>query len=165
AAAEAWRQVLELHPGDRRAQENLKKKLLALRRWDDLEVLYEESGKWDEFIRLLESQEARETEADTKISMLLKAADLWQTKQDSTDRAARAYEKILKIDEQHLGAAEALIPIYEQANNPKGLAEAIEVKLHHALGDGEGALPPEESLPLLQQVAELYENRLRKPDL
>ena len=27
AAAEAWHQVLELNPGDRRAQENLKKKL------------------------------------------------------------------------------------------------------------------------------------------
>ncbi len=156
AAAEAWRQVLELSPGDRRAAENLKKKLLTLKRWDDLELLYEESGKWDEFIRLLESQEAREKENETKVSMLLKVADLWESKKQKMDRAARAYEKILKIDENHLGAAEALIPIYQEANNPKGLAEAIEVKLTH-VGDGD------EALELLQQVASIYEEKLRKP--
>ncbi|MEM1029422.1 MAG: tetratricopeptide repeat protein [Myxococcota bacterium] len=156
AAADAWRQVLEIQPGDRRAQENLKKRLLALRRWDDLELLYEDSGKWDEFIRLLESQEAREKDPETKVSMLLKAADLWQTKKNKADRAARAYEKVLKIDGAHLGAAEALIPIYEEGNNPKGLAEAIEVKLGHLEGEA--------ALPWLQQVAGLYETRLRKPD-
>ncbi|MBW2524919.1 MAG: tetratricopeptide repeat protein [Deltaproteobacteria bacterium] len=158
AAAEAWRQVLELNPGDRRAQEALKKKLLSLRRWDDLELLYEESGKWDEFIRLLESQESREKDSETKISMLLKVADLWETKKGKLDRAARAYEKILNIDEEHLGAAEALIPIYQEANNPKGLASSIEVKLRH-VEDGD------ECLTLLREVAELYENKLRKPDL
>ncbi len=158
AAAEAWRQVLELQPGDRRAQENLKKKLLALGRWDDLELLYEESGKWDEFIRLLEAQESREKDSDTKIRLLLKVAELWETKKDKLDRAARAYEKILNIDADHLAAAEALIPIYADSNNPKGLANAIEVKLRHE-DDGE------QCLELLRQVAELYESRLRKPDM
>jgi len=158
AAAEAWRQVLERKPDDRRAQENLKKKLLALKRWDDIELLYEESGKWDEFIRMLESQESREKDSETKVSMLLKVADLWETKKGKLDRASRAYEKILKIDEAHLGAAEALIPIYEEAGNAKGLVDAIEVKLQH-LDDGD------ECLELLQQVAGLYESKLRKPDL
>ena len=49
-------------PEDRKAQEALKKKYLTLGRWDDLEVFYAESGKWDEFIRVLESQEAKETD-------------------------------------------------------------------------------------------------------
>jgi tetratricopeptide (TPR) repeat protein len=163
AAADAWRQVLEINPQDRRAQENLKKKLLALKAWDDLELLYEESAKWDEFIRLLESQESREKEVETKVSMLLKVADLWETKKNQTDRAARAYEKILKIDEKHLAAAEALIPIYQEAGNAKGLAEAIEVKLLHVT-EGDGA-DPDQALTLLQQVAGLYETKLRKPDL
>jgi tetratricopeptide (TPR) repeat protein len=158
AAAEAWRQLLEINPNDRRAQEALKKKLLALRRWDDLELLYEESGKWDEFIRLLESQESREQEAATKIGLLLKVADLWQSKKEQLDRAARAYEKILSIDPNHLGAAEALVPIYQQADNAKGLANAIEVKLGHV---DEGV----ERLELLRLVAGLYETKLRKPDV
>lgn len=158
AAADAWRQVLELNPTDRRAQENLKKKLLALGRWDDLELLYEESDKWDEFIRLLESHESREKDPDTKIGLLLKVADLWESKKQKLDRAARAYEKILKIDEQNLTAAEALIPIYQDAGNAKGLAEAIEVKLEHS----EEAT---DRVDLLAQVGELYETKLRKPDL
>jgi tetratricopeptide (TPR) repeat protein len=57
-AIDAWRRLLLLSPGDRAAQEALKKKYLALAMWDDLEVFYAESGKWDEFIRLLEMQEA-----------------------------------------------------------------------------------------------------------
>ncbi|MBI4701491.1 MAG: tetratricopeptide repeat protein [Deltaproteobacteria bacterium] len=158
AAAAAWKQVLELSPDDRRAQEALKKKLLALGRWDDLQQLYEGTDKWDEFIRLLEAQESREKEAPTRIGLLLKIAELWVTKKEKSDRAARAYEKILTIDADHLAAAEALIPIYEEANNPKGLATAIEVKLK-SVGEQEGALP------LLRQAGELYETRLRKPDL
>ena len=62
-AVNAWRALLTLDPNDRRAQDALKKKYLALGRWDDLEVFYAESGKWDEFIRVLEQQEAKETDA------------------------------------------------------------------------------------------------------
>ena len=61
-AVTAWRSLLAIDPNDRKAQEALKKKYLALGRWDDLEVFYAESGKWDEFIRVLEQQEAKETE-------------------------------------------------------------------------------------------------------
>ena len=39
-AVNAWRQLLALTPDDRRAQEALRKKYLALGRWDDLEVFY-----------------------------------------------------------------------------------------------------------------------------
>jgi tetratricopeptide (TPR) repeat protein len=72
AAVDAWQQLLALNPQDRRAQEALKKKYLTLGRWDDLEVFYAESGKWDEFIRLLETQEAKEKDDGPKISLLVK---------------------------------------------------------------------------------------------
>ena len=68
----------------------LKKKYLALGRWDDLEVFYAESGKWDEFIRVLEQQEAKETNAEAKIGLLFKIAELWADKKQKNDRAARA---------------------------------------------------------------------------
>jgi tetratricopeptide (TPR) repeat protein len=66
-AVGAWRVLLTLDPNDRRAQDALKKKYLALGRWDDLEVFYAESGKWDEFIRVLEQQEAKESNPPAKI--------------------------------------------------------------------------------------------------
>jgi tetratricopeptide (TPR) repeat protein len=156
-SADCWKMVLELSPADRRAQENLKKKLLALKRWDDLEILYEESAKWDEFIRLLETQEAREPDVPARVGMLLKIAELWENKKQKADRAARAYEKILSLDATHLGAAEALIPIYAEAGNHKGLAGVIEVKLGHVS-------EPEARLGLLRELVGLYEAKLRKPD-
>jgi hypothetical protein len=60
--------------------------------------------------------------------MLHKVAELWITQKGKPDRAARSLEKILSVDAENLEAAERLIPIYEQAGNPKGLVKAIEVK-------------------------------------
>jgi golgin subfamily B member 1 len=156
AAVEAWRQLLALNPQDRKAQEALKKKYLTLGRWDDLEVFYAESGKWDEFIRVLETQEAKETVDQAKIGLLVKIAQLWMVQKGKPDRAAKAYEKVLSIDAKHLEAAEALIPLYEQAQNSKGLAGAIEVKLLHPQDDAQ-------KLELLRQVAGLYETKLKEP--
>ncbi len=152
-AVEAYRTLLTLQPDDRRAQEQLKKRYVTLGRWDDLEVFYAESGKWDEFIRVLESNETRATDEAQRISMLMKIAELWLTQKGKMDRAARSYEKVLSLDATNLAAAERLIPLYQNANNPKGLSQAIEVKLGH-VGDGE------ERLALLREAATLYETRL-----
>ncbi|MEZ4226752.1 MAG: tetratricopeptide repeat protein [Polyangiaceae bacterium] len=152
-AAEAYRLLLILQPDDRRAQEQLKKRYVSLGRWDDLEVFYAESGKWDEFIRVLESNESRADSDEQRISMLMKIAELWMTQKGKPDRGARAYEKILSIDEGNLAAAERLIPIYQESNNPKGLSGAIEVKLQHVQ-------EPSERLELLREVAALYEGRI-----
>ncbi|MEO7110442.1 MAG: hypothetical protein ABI183_08405, partial [Polyangiaceae bacterium] len=155
-AVEAWRALLTIDPNDRKAQEALKKKYLALGRWDDLEVFYAESGKWDEFIRVLEQQEAKEQDQTAKIGLLFKIAQLWVDKKQKLDRSAKSYEKILELEPKNLQAAEALIPIYTAANNSKALANAIEVKLGHE----------EDSftkLGLLREVAALYEGRVKDP--
>ncbi len=156
-AVTAWRALLAIEPGDRKAQEALKKKYLALAMWDELEVFYAESGKWDEFIRVLEQQEAKETDVQAKIGLLFKIADLWADKKQKNDRAARAYEKVLELDESNLRAAEALIPIYQAANNPKALANAIEVKLGHEEDDVA-------KVDLLREVASLYEGKVKEPE-
>src|SRR5208337_3028346 len=155
-AVAAWRALLALDPNDRKAQEALKKKYLTLGRWDDLEGFYAESGKWDEFIRILEQQEAKETEPQSKISLLFKIAQLWADKKQKLDRAAKAYEKVLELEPNSLQAAEALIPIYTQAGNAKALSNAIEVKLSHEEDS-------QTKLGLLREVATLYETRVRDP--
>lgn len=155
-AVAAWRQLLALDPNDRKAQEALKKKYLTLGRWDDLEVFYAETGKWDEFIRVLEQQEAKETDTAVKSSLLFKTAELWADKKQKNDRAARAYEKVLELEPTNLRAAEALIPIYTQAGNSKALANAIEVKLGHEQ-------EADAKLSLLREVAALYEGKVKEP--
>lgn len=153
-AAEAYRQLVALDPSDRRAQEQLKKRYTALGRWDDLESLYMDGGNWDEFIRLLEANEAKAETPERRIQMLNKVAELWLTQKGKPDRAARALEKVLSIDPENLVAAERLIPIYTEANNFKGLVQAIEVRLL-ALEPGVNRRD------LLLQVANLYDERLR----
>ncbi len=153
-AADAYRLLLALRPDDRRAQEQLKKRYVTLGRWDDLEVFYADSGNWDEFIRVLESNEPKAENDQQRIGMLMKVAELWVTQKGKPDRAAKALEKVLSIEETHLEAAERLIPIYEQAGNHKGLTKAIEAKLTHIA-------EPSERLSLLRSVAQLYEERLR----
>jgi tetratricopeptide (TPR) repeat protein len=155
-AVSAWRALLALDPNDRRAQDALKRKYLALGRWDELEVFYAESGKWDEFIRVLEQQETKEANAQIKSSLLFKIAQLWADKKQKLDRAAKTYEKILEIDADSLQAAEALIPIYRAANNSRSLANAIEVKLGHERD-------PIAKLDLYRQVAALYEGKVKDP--
>ncbi|MBK6694169.1 MAG: tetratricopeptide repeat protein [Myxococcales bacterium] len=155
-AVNAWRALLALDPNERKAQEALKKKYLALGRWDDLEVFYAESGKWDEFIRVLEQQEAKETDAQAKIGLLFKIAELWADKKQKNDRAAKAYEKVLELEATNLRAAEALIPIYTTASNAKALASVLEVKLGHE--EDESA-----KIALLREVAALCEGKVKDP--
>ncbi|MDP9149499.1 MAG: tetratricopeptide repeat protein, partial [Myxococcota bacterium] len=155
-AVVAWRALLALDPNDRRAQDALKKKYLGLGRWDDLEVFYAETGKWDEFIRVLEQQEAKEASLQPKISLLFKVAQLWADKKQKLDRAARAYEKVIELEPTNLRAAEALIPIYTTAGNSKALSSAIEVKLLHVKD-------PAVTLGLHREVAALYEGKLKDP--
>jgi tetratricopeptide (TPR) repeat protein len=155
-AVEAWRKLLELDANDKQAQEALKKKYLSLHRWDDLEGFYADSGKWDEFIRVLEQQEAKETAADVKAGLLFKVAQLWNDRKQKSDRAAKAYERVLELDPQNLRAAEALVPIYQAAGASAALARVFEVKLGH-VDDAYGRLE------LLRDLAGLYETKVSEP--
>src|SRR5690606_36250108 len=85
-AAEAYRQLLTLQPDDRRAQEQLKKRYVALGMWDELEMFFAETGNWDEFIRLLESNESRAATEDERLRMPHKVAELWITQKGKPDR-------------------------------------------------------------------------------
>jgi tetratricopeptide (TPR) repeat protein len=152
-ATEAYRMLLALDPQDRRAQEQLKKRYLTLGRWDDLEVFYAESGKWDEFIRVLETSEPKAETQEQRIKMLMKIAELWMTQKGKPDRAARAYEKVLSIEADNLMAAERLVPIYTDTNNARGLVGALEVTLTHAED-------VQEKLRLSRDIGALYEGKL-----
>lgn len=151
-AAEAYRQLLILEPDDRRWQEQLKKRYIALGRWDDLEMFYAQSDKWDEFIRVLESNEARAETDQERIGMLMKVAELWMTQKGKPDRAIKAYERVLSISPDSLDAAERLVPLYEATDNAKGLTEVLEVRLRHTTD-------AVQRYELLRRLAELYLGR------
>ena len=157
-AVSAYNRLLSLDPEDRRAQEQLKRRYVALKAWDQLEEFYSSTGKWDELIRIFEREsEASETSTEDRVVLLLRVARLWETRLDKPERAARAYEKIREIDPQNLQAAEALSPIYQASQNSKGLAEVYEVRLRYLE-------EPEARLELLRDTGLLYENALGKSE-
>lgn len=156
-AVGAFQRLLALDPDDRRAQEQLKRRYVALKAWDELEDFYAATEKWDELIRTLEREaDGKDTPDEEKIALLFRVARLWEEKRDQAAKAARAYEKILAMDESNLDAAVALSPIYEQAGDAKKLVRVYEVRLQHAND-------PAERIHLLREAGLLYEEKLRAP--
>ena len=124
----AWRQLLDIDPNHRRATDALKKLYIAQKNWDELEEFYRDRGKLDEFVRVLERQIDSGDDAD-KLAVAVKVAVLYRDEIQKPDRAMRAFEKVLTIDENNLEAAEALIPLYEKGRDPRKLVRALEIQL------------------------------------
>ncbi|MBW1830772.1 MAG: tetratricopeptide repeat protein, partial [Deltaproteobacteria bacterium] len=155
----AFKQLLELDPSDRRAQEQLKRRYVSLGAWDELETFYAANEKWDELIRIVERQaEAQDTGPEDRIPLLFRAARLWEDKKGKPDRAARVYEKILGADPDNVQAAEALTPIYEEAHDARKLVSVLEVRVAHAADDGS-------KVELLGKIGHVFEERLRQPEV
>ena len=133
-AIDAWQQLLAIDENNRRAQDALKKLYVTEGRWDDLEEFYRSRGKIDEYIRVLE----REVEAGSeshRLALAMKIAVLYRDELQKADRAMRAFEKVLQLDENNLAAAEALIPLYEAGRDPKALVRVLEIQLRATPAD------------------------------
>ena len=133
-AIAAWQRLLQIDENNRRAQDALKKLYVTEGRWDDLEEFYRTRGKIDEYIRVLE----REVEAGSeqfRLQLAMKIAVLYRDEIQKADRATRAFEKVLQLDENNLAAAEALIPLYETGRDPRALVRVLEIQLKATSSD------------------------------
>jgi tetratricopeptide (TPR) repeat protein len=154
-AIEAWQRLLSIDENNRRAQDALKKLYVSEGRWEDLEQFYSSRNKVDEYIRVLE----REVEAGDekfRLSLAMKIAVLYRDVIQKADRAMRAFEKVLTLDENNLEAAEALIPLYEGGRDPRALVRVLEIQLR--------ATPMEEQnvrQERIQRLAQYSEDKLR----
>ncbi len=154
-AIEAWQRLLAIDENNRRAQDALKKLYVSEGRWEDLEQFYSSRNKIDEYIRVLE----REVEAGDekfRLSLAMKIAVLYRDVIQKADRAMRAFEKVLTLDENNLEAAEALIPLYEGGRDPRALVRVLEIQLR--------ATPMEEQnvrQERMQKLAQYSEEKLR----
>lgn len=127
-AIEAWRRLLLIDENNRRAQDALKKLFVTEGRWDDLEEFYRSRGKLDEYIRVLE-REVESGSEQHRLPLAIKIAVLYRDELGKPDRATRAFEKVLSLDENNLEAAEALIPLYEAGRDPRRLVTVLEIQL------------------------------------
>ncbi len=154
-AIDAWQRLLAVDEQNRRAQDALKKLYVQDARWDDLEAFYATRGKLEEYVRVLE----REVEAGPephRLTLAGKIALLYRDELQKPDRAMRAFEKVLQLDEHNLAAAEALIPLYEAGRDPKKLVGVLEIQLD--------ATPPDDRIlrqERMKKLAEYNEEKLR----
>ncbi|MCX7807346.1 MAG: hypothetical protein N2515_01950, partial [Deltaproteobacteria bacterium] len=70
----------------------------------------------------------------------------------------KAYEKVLELDPEHVEAAVALSPLYEEGGDWKKVANVYEIRLRHLER-------PEERIQLLQEAARIYEEKLKQNEL
>ncbi len=152
-ATSAWRVLLDLEPENKRAQDALKKLYLAQKNFDELEKFYAAQNKYDEYIRVLERQVDSE-DAHGKVALSIKVAELYRDRLQKPDRARAAYEKVLQLDGESLQAAEALIPLYEQAKDPRKLVGALEIQLRHTRDSAQ-------KVERMRRLAELSEQQLK----
>ena len=152
-ATAAWRALLDVEPENKRGQDALKKLYLQQKNFDELEKFYAAQNKYDEYIRVLERQAETEDDA-TKIIMNVKIAELYRDRLGKADRAMRAYEKVLSLDAHNLAAAEALIPLYEGAKDPRKLVGVLEIQLGHTRELAE-------RVERMRRLAELSEDALK----
>lgn len=154
-AIDAWQKLLAIDENNRRAQDALKKLYVSEGKWDELEEFYSSRNKVDEYIRVLEREVEQGSETH-RLSLAMKIAVLYRDTLQKADRAMRAFEKVLTLDEGNLAAAEALIPLYETGRDPKALVRVLEIQLQ--------ATPAAEKLlrqERMKRLATYSEERLR----
>ena len=156
-AAEIWQQLLAIDPANRRAFDSLKKVLIEIRDWEGLTELFGAAEKWGELARILDGQIGSQPDDDARIALLFRSAGIYRDQLSQTDRAVRAFERVLQMDGQNLEAAQALEPIYEENGDHRKHGTVLEVLLSH---EDE----PSERARIMRRSAELCEQHLRNPD-
>lgn len=100
-------QVLELQPGDPDAQA-------------DLERLLEAGEKWYELVDVLvrhADASHKLNKLDEEISLLLRAAEIWEGKVQAPEQAKKLLERVLELDPNHVRALMSLARIYESQHD------------------------------------------------
>ncbi|MEM1030167.1 MAG: tetratricopeptide repeat protein [Myxococcota bacterium] len=111
---EAWRRVLELSPGHKRALRVLRQAYVDAEDWDGLQDLYLQQEDFEGLADFLSTTADRTDDAGIKVALSFRAARVYEDQIGTPERAARSYERILAAEKGNVEAAERLLPIYEE---------------------------------------------------
>ncbi|MCK5798130.1 MAG: tetratricopeptide repeat protein [Deltaproteobacteria bacterium] len=99
-AQRLWEEIVEIDPADDQG--------LA-----SLTVIYRSAQDLEKLASVLETRVALESDSNHSLEMLLELARISEVGLDDAERASRAYEKVLALNEHHEEALTALARIYE----------------------------------------------------
>lgn len=126
---DAWRRVLELSPGHKRALRVLRQAYVDARDWDGLQDLYLQQEDFEGLADFLSTTADRADEPEVKVTLSFRAARVYEDQIGTPERAARSYERVLSIEENNVEAAQRLLPIYEEEEKWPRLPGLYEVLL------------------------------------
>jgi tetratricopeptide (TPR) repeat protein len=155
-AAKAWKQLLQTKPGHAKALGALRDLYLGASDWERLTDLYAESGSWEALGEIFTVVADQRDGKEEKISLLFRAADIFEKKVENPTKAYRCYEKIIAIDPENRKAAELVLPIYEKEGNFRRQVDIQLGLLATASGDAE-------KLAIMKQLVFLYGEKLGNP--
>ncbi|MCA9638410.1 MAG: hypothetical protein KC420_20410, partial [Myxococcales bacterium] len=153
---ELWNQVLEMEPANYEALEQL-------------ESLLEREKEWEALAGVLNTLTDVEPDGNKRVQHLIKLGQLYADKVNDNQAAIRAWEALYEIDPENRRAQDALKKLY-LAEGALDSLEAFYAKqdkwgefvrvLEREADSAEG----EARTNLLVKIADLYRDRLEKPD-
>lgn len=155
-AAEAWRKVMRLHPGDLNAEGYLRELYLRRDDWDALEGLFGERGDWAGFVRLLQGSLDRADGVEGRVALLKRAARINRVNLDDEAAAVASWERILDEDRDNIDAARTLAPHYTRTEQWEALIRVLEVMLRN---------DPADPVELMVELARVNERHLDAPEV
>jgi tetratricopeptide (TPR) repeat protein len=127
---------------------------------EDLDALreYEESleamGRDEELLDVLERRESLEYDFEEKKVVLQRIAEIATSRVADMDRAARAYESLVGLDETDLAAVDALMGIKTEREDWDGVIELTQLRLMHTADPVEANAHRHRLVELLRTVKE-----------
>jgi tetratricopeptide (TPR) repeat protein len=162
AALETLRRVSTAQPENPRVLRALREAYSQTGDIDALESLYSVRHAWDDLCDVLSALAERTADMRLRTRAFERIADIAKNRLNQTERVIKAYEGILATDSQNRAVARAAAELYEKAERWGRLVATYEILLGP---EGASALPPEESLGILEQARNVCETKLQAKGL
>src|SRR5262249_44195292 len=94
--------------------------------------LYASNKDWEGLVEVLSGAADKATDADLKIDLSFRCADIYGTRLNAPERSFRAYERVLSVRADDARAAAALVALYEKDAEGGGRPALYEILMSHA---------------------------------
>ncbi len=164
-AAVAWKEILELEPNHTKALRTLRELYALAGDFVGLEQLYARLGQQEELVDALLAIADRIDAKAQRLPLVERSAQLAQERADKNpghapalEKARQVWERVLAVDSQHVAAATALAPIYENHEKWTRLLSMYEIELG-------AATETQAKLAKIEQIRALCEQKLASKTL
>jgi tetratricopeptide (TPR) repeat protein len=158
AALETLRRVSTAQPENPRVLRALREAYSQTGDIDALESLYSMRHAWDDLCDVLSGLAERTADMRLRTRAFERIADIAKNRLNQTERVIKAYEGILATDPQNRAVARAAAELYEKAERWGRLVATYEILLGP---ESAPAMPPEESLGILERARQVCESKLQ----